>query len=1419
MKLNKSLSLFLSIVLVVCAVLPTFTLNVAASSNAEDLEKIESIKTAWKKAEYIKDSAFIPKALKYESEIVDTNIRPTYNATAEDIKNFGEYSFAATYDYTDSDIKESTEKLIKKNSSILLYALGDSDGSDNNFSKYPYEEIKDIYLNVISETAVTLQLRYRVTIYNPADGNRFWVTVPGPQIKVNPGELTKISGLAKSDGTKYADFKSRIEDFIANHDNMKDLEGLYPDSFYDLRLDIKSEVTEDFSLTVGSAFVEGKAQIPEKIEKSTDFETVLIGAEQILADPTYINKEALQTVVDSLEVNMASHAPISAYLTDAAGEHTKLDESVFDLSKQSMLTDRDTDTPVTFDTQGKTLDIVINNKSIVKLRKLKAIFSENNISQMKIYGSNTYDGVWTEGSRVFEYQNTAQDAETNIGTDFSAKPKEYQYVRFSVKGNGNTVSLTEIQCMCLNSEKNDRLRYCNLIADKPETLTVAEVDTTADICTVSYPSNNKFGDSIFQFGENTAAICDGDDDTVYDFLGSPSIPEDKNTSCCKMEYTPITLPTEKPANIPTYNLIFELDSPANIDNIKFVSGSNEEYFPTKLKFYIGDDFESVIERGTELKYFDNVPTDGVYEANFKPTNTSFVRIEIIENSPQIAEYYGYQILAVVSEIEINGTEATSVTAVDTEGNIVNSGDTTVYNLNLTANDVKSVTDRIVYGTATTLTAETDGTYKITGTGKHTVTVTFNDGSSVISTYNIVDLITEEFGDSTNKERDFYTYYSDENNLAKGIEPYIFITNATGNTTTRTKIAEQDIDTLSNGIFIDPKKGTSNDTDIYLGGFAFRKTNEVTTTNPDTGETTTTTLYNGDYYNGYKPYDGTDDTEFNFNRSVSDYDAYVDIIYDLGATADVDKVQHFTNVNALTLGVYSIYASADINTLFNSESLVLNYQNKTFRERGGQYGSQQHEFAKRSARFVAFRIYCPVTSSTGTSRMYYHCLRIRELAIYGTVTQDYVISSTGLETLSTAGTVSAPEGTESLLSDSNLTVSGCDSADKTINISEKLALHDSSYGTDTSHTDIKGFNFSNYDKKFSLYPFGYTYTKSNLKNGYTINRNDVYGNIKFTQSGDITTYLDFTYDLGNYCNVKQFEMYSVAGDYTSTSKTQAYRVYIGDDKNTLYDDKNLAAEYENYFNTSGQKITFSEPKIGKYLGVRILMGDADSSYNGTDSDSSCAKIAEIAAFGGKVTASCFTAPNSLDLLTQGVYLKNGVQNTSAYLFAEYKTPMKYSKTADPTKIVLDDGTVANVKSRSIYVSTKAVYNKLVAAGNEDDFGKTNLSGVITITTTDSKQLAKYWRRGKVDENGYTMTRYGVCISGIKSTVKDNAFAVRGKLVYTVGDKEFTAYTNIRTADYFSAQGAYDVLESQGNQPSTWFSTGNDDGSINGDDFFG
>lgn len=587
----------------------------------------------------------------------------------------------------------------------------------------------------------------------------------------------------------------------------------------------------------------------------------------------------------------------------------------------------------------------------------------------------------------------------------------------------------------------------------------------------------------------------------------------------------------------------------------------------------------------------------------------------------------------------------------------------------------------------------------------------------------------------------------------------------------------DIDTLSNGEFNDPPKTGSN-TDISLG-YVFRNS-------------TRDGVYDGDYLNGYNP-----NEDFEFKVNAAEYDAYVDIIYDLGSKANINKVQHFTNVNNLTMGVYEVFASDDVNNLFDrNTSLVLSYQNKTFRERGEQYSCQQHEFAKTSARFVAFRIYCPVTCSDDTKNFFYNCLRIRELAIYGTVTGDYTVSSTGLETLDSEGQISPPKGTSNLLSSNKLTVSGKENGTyKTIEI-DKTYLHDSQYGSDANCTSITGLSFAN--------------------NGYTIERNDPLGNIKFEKDGtEPTTYLDFEYDLGDYYNVKQFEMYSARGGYEETNKTQVYRVYIGNDKGTLYEEGNLAAEYENCFNTSGQKITFNKTQIGKYLGVRILMGNTGNTQD------NCAQIAEIAAFGNKADASGFTAPNSIDLLTDGIYNDgDGIQKTAIYLLGEYKTPIKNgTRLADATKIVLDDGTVADVKSRTLYVAAKSVYDEFVSENRRDEFGKNNDKRVKYVCTTGNK-LTNYWKNGTVNTNeNTTTTTYGIKVYNIKLETKDKAFAVRAKIVYTVGGKEFTVYSDTQTADNFSAQGAYDVLKGKGQQPPDWFTTGHDDLTTEGDDFFG
>ena len=141
-------------------------------------------------------------------------------------------------------------------------------------------------------------------------------------------------------------------------------------------------------------------------------------------------------------------------------------------------------------------------------------------------------------------------------------------------------------------------------------------------------------------------------------------------------------------------------------------------------------------------------------------------------------------------------------------------------------------------------------------------------------------------------------YSDNNNLAKGLVPYIFVTKGGSRTQKDSPTAD----------FSDGKVVSG-----YEPNLGFKFSND-----------------NTNFINGYKPYDSNDPTTvFDFNKDASKYDAFVDVIYDLGCVANINKVQHFGHSFAeLTLGAYSVYASTDVNNLFNrNESLVVDYQNK------------------------------------------------------------------------------------------------------------------------------------------------------------------------------------------------------------------------------------------------------------------------------------------------------------------------------------------------------------------------------------------------------------------------------------------------------------------------------------------------------------
>lgn len=207
----------------------------------------------------------------------------------------------------------------------------------------------------------------------------------------------------------------------------------------------------------------------------------------------------------------------------------------------------------------------------------------------------------------------------------------------------------------------------------------------------------------------------------------------------------------------------------------------------------------------------------------------------------------------------------------------------------------------------------------------------------------------------------------------------------------------------------------------------------------------------------------------------------------------------------------------------------------------------------------------------------------------------------------------------------------------------------------------------------------------------------------------------------------------------------------------------------------------------------------------------------------INSATVTAPNALDLLTQGIVdgtgSSEGKQTTAMYLFAKYDAPMySGSKTANPRKIILDDGNVATVVSRTFYVATKSVYDGLP---NKDDFGKASINGVQAVTSTTSQELGKYWRKTAISGTNNAETTFGVCIKNITKDRKDTAFAVRAKVEYQLGNggHTFTIYSDIQTHEDFSAQGAYDVLKSYGKQPSFWFNLEYDDGSTDADNFFG
>ena len=400
--------------------------------------------------------------------------------------------------------------------------------------------------------------------------------------------------------------------------------------------------TGDDFLEVGSIGNEEYATLPRKLENITSLSAIIREAGELNMDDYVDNadKTMFQNAVargiqllNNLDINLTEHVPVEVYETDASGKRTKLGEDKFGYDEQAKLYDGDTvNNPVELDVKNKKLDIIFNLNDKMKLYDIRAYLAENNVKDMKIYTAPVREAIWDESGLVYQYDGTDYST-LNIGRSFST-PIENQYVRFSFNQvDGDTLKLTEIKCM---GKGIQQLAYTNIIEGKTDIMSYADVNYDTKKSQFIRFDSNKFGDSIFQFKDANVAH-DGYLDTIVDFCGG-SRSENK-----------------------TYNIVFDLNGLSAVDNIKYYAGSNPEYFPRKMKFYVGNDQMNILDNSNKgtvcVAEFNGATTDenGLYEAKFLAQNAAYVRIELIEDGVVSDDgRYGDNLLAVARDIQING---------------------------------------------------------------------------------------------------------------------------------------------------------------------------------------------------------------------------------------------------------------------------------------------------------------------------------------------------------------------------------------------------------------------------------------------------------------------------------------------------------------------------------------------------------------------------------------------------------------------------------------------------------------------------------------------------------------------------------------------------------------------------------------------
>lgn len=330
------------------------------------------------------------------------------------------------------------------------------------------------------------------------------------------------------------------------------------------------------------------------------------------------------------ETNLLAHMPVKVYRT-SGNNKSLISEKEYTGKMHQLIYDGLYNKSADINTNNKTVDFVFNLSADQKLNSIEYATMTDNIRKLKVYAADDESGVWTESKLVYTY--TGGQGEKII-KDFGNGALKARYLRFSVEQiEGNVLDTTEIKAIGWNNQEFD---YLNVVEGKSNTAFIMLEDRSKNYKkSLSLKSTSKYnigwGNGLTEPYKIEYAF-DNNDGTVYDIYGGNN-------------------------DTTSINILCDLETIKVIESISLRAGSSKDYWPTNMRYYVGENDEELFGKEAKpLAEFNSKTSDpdGYYDYVTLPKTARYIRIEISESK---VPYYDQQKIAtVIKDITVNGLE-------------------------------------------------------------------------------------------------------------------------------------------------------------------------------------------------------------------------------------------------------------------------------------------------------------------------------------------------------------------------------------------------------------------------------------------------------------------------------------------------------------------------------------------------------------------------------------------------------------------------------------------------------------------------------------------------------------------------------------------------------------------------------------------